>query len=487
MASLKSLVKDTAVYGTSSIIGRLLNWLLVPIYTYTFTQTGEYGIVTNLYSYVAVILIILTFGTETGFFRFTNHERWNDTGQVYTTTLIAVGSVSMLFAVVMTIFSPSVARWLEYGDHPEYIWMMAVAVAADAFTSIPFAYLRSKKRPYRFATVKLINIGLNIVLNLVFIKLLPLTTGLTPHIGYIFLANFICSLLTIVLLLPELRAEKYSFNGRLLKEMLRYSFPLLILGLAGIMNQTVDKILLPILEPDRDQAMADLGVYGACYKVAVIMVMFLQAFRFAYEPFVFSKHREKGMTDEQKLNNYSRVMTWFIALGLLIFLGVMAYLPLLRYFISPAYFQGLKVVPVIMLGELCFGIFFNLSIWYKLTDRTVWGSIFSIGGLIVTLALNVVLVPRMGYMGCAWAALACYGSMMTASYIIGQKKFKVPYNLGRIGVYVAAAALLYLVATLSATGNHWVDMGISTITLLVYVSLLWRLELKGVVSLMGHR
>ncbi|MCM1450364.1 MAG: lipopolysaccharide biosynthesis protein [Clostridiales bacterium] len=479
MASLRSLVKDTAVYGTSSIIGRLLNWLLVPIYTYTFTQTGEYGIVTNLYSYVAVALILLTFGMETGFFRFTNHERWNNPGQVYTTTLIAVGSVSLLFAIIMSAISPSVARWLDYGDHPEYIWLMAIAVAADAFTSIPFAYLRYKKRPYRFASVKLINIGLNIALNLLLIKVLPWAIGLTPHIGYIFLANFVCSLLTIVLLLPELRAEKYRFNMNLFKEMLRYSFPLLVLGLAGIMNQTVDKILLPLLEPDRDQAMADLGVYGACYKVAVIMVMFLQAFRFAYEPFVFSKHREKGMTTEQKLNDYSRVMTWFIALGLLIFLGVMAYMPLLRYFISPAYFDGLKVVPVIMLGELCFGIFFNLSIWYKLTDHTVWGSIFSIGGLIITVTLNIILVPRMGYMGCAWAALACYGTMMLASYMIGQHRFRVPYNLGRIGIYVAAAALLYAAARLTATGNNWTDMGISTITIIAYISLLWKLELRG--------
>ena len=480
MASLKSLVKDTAVYGISSIVGRLLNWLLVPIYTYTFTSTGEYGIVTNLYSYVAVALILLTYGMETGFFRFTNHERWKSPAQVYTTSLITVGFTSLLFAIIISIFSAPIARTLDYGNHPEYIWMMAIAVAADAFTSLPFAYLRYKKRPYRFATVKLIAIGLNIGLNLLFIKVLPWLCGITPEIGYIFLANLICSLVTIIMLMPELRAERYSFNGTLLREMLRYSLPLLILGLAGIMNQTIDKILLPLLESDHDQAMSELGIYGACYKVAVIMVMFLQAFRFAYEPFVFSKHREAGMTLEQKLNDYSRVMTWFVAIGFLIFLGVMEFLPVLRYFISPAYFEGLKVVPVIMLGELFFGIFYNLSIWYKLTDKTIWGSYFSIIGLAITVTLNVILVPRIGYMGCAWAAISCYGMMMILSYVIGQAHFRVPYRLGRLATYAVAALALYGIGELIKVDNNLVNMSTGTLLILVYIALLWRLELRGV-------
>ena len=282
------------------------------------------------------------------------------------------------------------------------------------------------------------------------------------------------------MLLPELRAERYSFNGKLLREMLAYSLPLLVLGLAGIMNQTIDKILLPVLEPDRAHAMSDLGIYGACYKVAVIMVMFLQAFRFAYEPFVFAKHREAGMTMEQKLADYSRVMTWFVALGFLIFLGVMVFLPVLRYFISPAYFEGLKVVPVIMLGELFFGIFFNLSIWYKLTDRTAWGSWFSLGGLAITVGLNVLLVPRIGYMGCAWAALACYGTMMVTSYIIGQARFPVPYRLGRLAVYAVTALGLYGLTYVVKTGHEIADMGIGTFFIIAYIALIWRLELPGV-------
>ncbi|MDE6802372.1 MAG: lipopolysaccharide biosynthesis protein [Muribaculaceae bacterium] len=487
MAGLKSLLKDTAVYGISSIIGRLLNWLLVPMYTYVFTQTGEYGIVTNLYSYVAVALIILTYGMETGFFRFTNHERWDNPKEVYTTSLLTIGTTSVIFAIGAWMAAPSLSVLLDYGHHPEYIRMMGIAVAADAFTSIPFAYLRYQKRAYRFAALKLIGIGLNILLNIFFIIVCPWLWHAAPAaiswfydptfgIGYIFLANVICSLVTLLLLIPELSGLKWRFNRTLLGEMLRYSLPLLILGLAGIMNQTVDKILLPILEPDKQQAMSDLGVYGACYKVAVIMVMFLQAFRFAYEPFVFAKNREAG---GDKMQTYSSVMTWFVAFGFLIFLGVMEFLPIIRYIISPTYFQGLKVVPVIMLAELFFGVFFNLSIWYKLTDRTSWGSWFSIGGLCITVTLNVLLVPRISYMGCAWAALACYSAMMTASYIIGQRKFPVPYRLGRLTVYAIAGIGLWLLGDLVKPGILAADLAIGTLLILVYVGLIYILEIQN--------
>lgn len=486
MAGLRSLVKDTAIYGISSIVGRLLNWLLVPMYTYVFTRTGEYGIVTNLYSYVAVVLILLTYGMETGFFRFTNHERWDNPMEVYSTSLAAVGSTSLMFMCVVTLFAGDISRLLDYGDHPSYIWMMAIAVGADAFTAIPFSYLRYRRRPYRFAALKLIGIGLNIALNLFFILLCPWLWKVAPGaigwfydptfgIGYIFLANMICSLVTVVLLLPELTGFRWTFNRRLLNEMLRYSLPLLVLGLAGVMNQTIDKILLPVLESDREQAMSDLGVYGACYKVAVIMVMFLQAFRFAYEPFVFAKNRETG---GDKMATYSRVMTWFVAFGFLIFLGVMEFLPVIKYIISPTYFSGLRVVPVIMLAELFFGVFFNLSIWYKLTDRTAWGSWFSLGGLAITVGLNILLVPRIGYMGCAWAALACYSAMMVASYVIGQRKFPVPYRTGRLALYGIAAIGLWQVGELVKPGRLGADMVLGVALIIAYATLVYWLEIR---------
>ena len=359
MPSVKSLFKDTAIYGVSSIVGRFLNWCLVPMYTYCF-PSAEYGIVTNLYAYVALVLVILIYGMETGFFRFANHERYSDPGQVYTTSLISLGTTSALFIVAGCLLSPQLAGLLDCGAHPAYIWMMVVAVGADAFTSIPFAYLRYRHRPMRFASLKLVNIGLNIGLNLFFILLCPWLWRVAPEsigwfydpgfgIGYIFLANMISSLAVLALLLPELTAERYSFNGELLRRMLSYSFPLLIIGIAGIMNQTIDKILFPMIYPDRATAMTELGIYGANYKIAIVMVMFIQAFRFAYEPFIFAQSREKG---EDRNIAYRQAMTWFVIAAMFIFIGVVFFLPVLKYFIS-----GLFLGPEGGAGDYDGGVF----------------------------------------------------------------------------------------------------------------------------------
>lgn len=479
MASIKSLFKDTAIYGVSSIVGRFLNWCLVPVYTYCFAA-AEYGIVTNLYAYVALALVILTYGMETGFFRFANHERWKDPAQVYSTTLISLGVSSTLFMIAACWLSPQIARLLDCGDHPAYVWMMAIAVGVDAYTAIPFAYLRYQKRPVKFATLKLINIGLNIGLNLFFILACPKLHQLAPQwvdwfyrpdfgIGYIFLANMIASLVMLLLLTPEITGRRYTFSRQLLGEMLRYSYPLLILGLAGIMNQTIDKILFPFIYPD-SRAMVELGIYGANYKIAIVMVMFIQAFRFAYEPFIFAQHKERGSDRNQA---YSDAMTWFVIAGLFIFLGVMYFLPVLKYFISPAYFSGLKVVPVIMMAEFFFGIFFNLSVWYKLSDRTIWGTWFSLVGLAVTVALNFALVPLLGFMGCAWAALACYATMMVLSWAVGRRRHPIEYDMRRLFFYFMAAMALWYAGTLLATGNNLVDLPARVLLLAVYVGIVY--------------
>lgn len=479
------MAKDTAIYGLSSIIGRFLNWCLVPMYTNLFTQS-EYGIVTYIYSLTALLLIILTYGMETGFFRFANHERWNNPAQVYTTSLISLGTTSILFMIAACLFSGPISAMAECAGHPSYIWMMAIAVAVDAYTSIPFAYLRYKKRPVRFAALRLINIGLNIGLNLFFLLVCPWLWKTYPDliawfympdfgIGYIFLANMISSVTTLLMLYPELTAETYSFNGKLLREMFVYSFPLLILGIAGVMNQSIDKILYPYIATGetRIQAMTDLGIYGANYKIAIVMVMFIQAFRFAYEPFIFARNKEAG---SEKKQAYADAMKFFIIFALLIFLGVMFYLDIIRYFISPAYFSGLKVVPVIMLAELFFGIFFNLSLWYKLTDQTIWGTWFSLLGLAVTIALNIILVPKMGYMGCAWAAFFCYATMMTASYLIGAKKYPIDYNIKRIMLYVVAAAVAYAVAAVASTPWTALNYTVRATILAAYIGLVIRTE-----------
>lgn len=477
MAGVKSLFKDTAIYGVSSIVGRFLNWCLVPMYTYLFTA-GEYGVVTNIYAYVALAIVILTYGMETGFFRFANHERWSDPIQVYTTGLVSLGTTSALFAIAGCLLSPWLAGLLDCPEHPSFIWMMVLTVAIDAYTALPYAYLRFRKRPVRFATIRLTGIALNIGLNLFFILLCPKLWQSVPEtiawfydpefgIGYIFLANLISSAVSLLLLAPEICGVSYSFCGKLLREMLVYSYPILILGIAGIMNQTIDKILYPMLIPDHARALHELGIYGANYKIAIIMVVFTQAFRFAFEPFIFAQNKEEKGAERNA--SYARAMNWFVAFSLFIFLGVMFYLPVLRYFISPEYFSGLKVVPIVMMAELFSGVFFNLSLWYKLSDRTIWGSWFSFFGLAVTLIINIIFVPIFGYIACAWAAFLCYGTMMAASYFVGRRYYPIPYQLGKLALYTLSAALLWGASWLLTTGNIWIDFPTRFLLLSVFI------------------
>lgn len=483
MSSVKSLAKDTVYYGLSSIVGRFLNWCLVPLYTQCFLPP-EYGVVTYLYSYTALALVILTYGMETGFFRFANHDRYPDPMKVYSTALVSLACSSTVFIAAALIFLSPLANALECPHHHSYVALMAVTVALDAFTAIPFSYLRYRHKAMRFALLRLLNIGINIALNLFFILMCPWLWSVAPAtiswfydptfgIGYIFLANFISSLLNLVVLSPELRGFRWSFDGRLWREMIVYSLPLLVLGAAGIMNQTIDKIMIPRLVADPATAMTQVGIYGANYKIAVVMVMFIQAFRFAYEPFIFARSEEKG---EDRLQAYSDAMKWFVILGIFIFLGVMFYLPVLRYFISSDYFSGLDVVPLILIAEFFFGIFFNLSLWYKLTDRTHWGMWFSLLGLAVTVALNVILVPRMGYMGCAYAALGCYTVMMLASYFTGKHFYPINYPTGRLCLYFVIGMALYGAGELATLPHPIATMALRTVLLAVYVIVVLRIE-----------
>lgn len=474
-------MKDTAIYGVSSIIGRFLNWCLVPLYTMMF-PAAEYGVVTYVYSVVALALIILTYGMETGFFRFANHERWNNPMLVYSTSLISLAVTSTAFVVAVLLFLSPISRAMECENHPSFVAIMAVCVALDAFTAIPFSYLRYQKRPIRFAYLRLINIGLNIGLNLFFILACPAIMKVAPQtiswfydpdfgIGYIFLANLISSVVTFVMLAPELRGFSWKFNSQLWHEMIKYSAPLLVLGIAGVMNQTLDKILYPSLA-DPATAMEGLGIYGANYKIAIVMVMFIQAFRFAYEPFIFAQSKDKN-----SYQAYRDAMKYFVIFSLMIFMGVMFYLDILKYFISPRYFSGLQVVPIIMMAELFFGIFFNLSLWYKLTDKTIWGMYFSLFGLFITVALNVILVPRFGYMGCAWAAFFCYGTMMVSSYFVGKAKHPIGYPMKRIAGYFVLAAVfyvlgLYVLVTPSVIANY----AIRAALLVAYATIVVRRE-----------
>ena len=414
MSEMKSLAKDTAIYGLSSIIGKFLNYLLVPLYTYVLARTDDYGVVTNLYAWTALLLVILTYGMETGFFRFANREEY-DAKSVYKTAFMTLLSTSTLFALVVVLFQQPIAGFLGYADHSEFIAMMAVTVALDAFASIPFAYLRYEKRAMLFAALKLLFVVLNIGFNILFLVVLG-----KNDVFYVFLSNILATIIQTLCLLPFTMPRGGRYDLGTLKQMLRYSLPLLVLGVAGIMNQTLDRILFPYLYTGAD-AQAQLGIYGACFKVAMVMMMFTQAFRYAYEPFVFSKHKDRNSVEA-----YADAMKYYIIFSYLILLGVIFYLDIFRYIVSSAYWEGLKIVPVVLWTYVFQGVYFNLSFWYKLTDETQWGAYFSLIGLGITLLLQIVGVPLIGYWASCGSSLVCYFVIMQLSYVIGQRKAPIP-------------------------------------------------------------
>ena len=454
MANLKSLAKDTAIYGMSSILGRFLNYLLVPLYTSNISAaSGGYGIITNLYAYTALLLVILTYGMETTFFRYANKTN-EDPQKVYSSTLIMVGFTSLLFIVLVSIFLQPLSGVMGYSDHSSYVWVMAATVSIDAFQCIPFAYLRYKKRPIKFAALKLLFIAFNIALNLLYFVVLPDLYKSYPDIiqhiynpetgvGYAFYINLVCTASITFFFYKELTGFKYTFDKELAKRMLSYSWPILILGIAGILNQNADFILFPYLYKG-SQAHQQLGIYGAASKIAMIMAMITQAFRYAYEPFVFGKGNDKDNRE-----TYAVAMKYFIIFTLLAFLVVMGYINILRHIIGRDYWEGLKVVPIVMAGTIMMGVYFNLSFWYKLIDKTIWGAYFSGIGCFVLILINIIFVPQYGYMACAWAGLIGYATAMTLSYFVGQKKYPINYPLKSIGIYVLMTVIFFIAITYS--------------------------------------
>jgi len=465
MSEMKSLAKDTAIYGVSSIVGKFLNYLLVPLYTYVLKQTADYGIVTNLYAWTALLLVLLTYGMETGFFRFANREDF-DSKSVYKTAYLTLLCTSALFTMLVVIFHQPIANVLGYPDHSEFVEMMFATVAIDAFACIPFAYLRYQKRPMLFAALKLLFVLLNIAFNILFLVVLG-----KNDVFYVFLSNILATGIQTLVLLPFTLPKGGQFDGNTLRQMLRYSLPLLVLGVAGIMNQTLDRILFPYLYTG-DDAQAQLGIYGACFKVAMVMMMFTQAFRYAYEPFVFSKHK-----DRQSVEAYADAMKYYIIFSYLILLGVVFYLDIFRYIVSSAYWEGLKIVPVVLWTYVFQGIYFNLSFWYKLTDETKWGAYFSLIGLIITLVLQVVFVPIIGYWASCGSSLVCYLCIMLLSFIIGQKKAPIPYDMKTIGLYTlftVGLLAVYYALRLYFISNTWLMMAIGTVLLFIYLAILVR-------------
>ena len=479
--NLKSLAKDTAIYGLSSIVGRFLNYLLVPLHTYKIAaESGGYGIVSNLYAYTALFLALLTFGMETTLFRFANKPGADDK-LVYSNALRMVGCVAAAFVALVLVFLHPLAGGMGYEQHPEYIGIFALITAQDAFQAIMFSRLRQQHRPLRFMALKFCFIIPSILLNLfIFLVMdkIPALHDIFVHfnygVGLIFVANLICTTLVSLLFIPEIKGIAYGFDKKLAKEMLRYSWPLLLLSLVGVLNQVADKILVPYLLPG-EEGMVQLGIYGACVKIAMIMSLLTQAFRYAYEPIVFADNKDRNspatLADGTK---------YFIIFTLLAFLAVVVYMPILQHFVGEGYREGLGVIPIVMMAEIFMGVYFNLSFWYKLTDQNWWGAIMSAIGVAVMVAINVIFVPKIGYWACAWGGFAGYGTSMLLSWFIGQKKYPIPYDLKAIGLYFVAAALLYTAyVLLGRTGLGPIPcMAVGTVLLLAYCALIWRRDLR---------
>ena len=464
MGKLTNIAKDTAIYGLSSIIGRFLNYWLVPLYTAKLSAaSGGYGVITNMYAYTALIMVLLTFGMETTYFRFTNKTQENAM-TVYSTTLISVGMVALSFIALIFLFLSPLSQLMGYANHPSYVWVMGVTVAIDAFLCIPFAYLRQQKKALKFAALKLLNIIVTILLNMVYFALLD-----GKDVGFAFYINLCCSTILLLCMVKELTGFRYVFDKALLHRMLTYSWPILILGIAGILNQAADKMLFPYIYIG-DDANKQLGIYGACSKIAMIMAMITQAFRFAYEPIVFA-----GVKDKDSHDIYAKAMKYFIIFTLLAFLMVIAYMDILKYIIGSDYWVGLRVVPIVMAAEIMMGIYFNLSFWYKVTDKTIWGAVFSGIGCFVLLAINIIFVPKYGYIACAWGGFAGYGIAMVTSYFVGQKYNPIDYPLKEITVYLILALILYVMMESFKGWGMAASLAVNTLLVGVFIAyIVWR-------------
>ena len=485
MASLKSLVKDTAIYGLSSILARFINYWLVPIQTQKFNAMGgQYGIITNIYAYVSLLIILLTYGMETIFFRFMNKEG-EQPEKVYSTALRMVLMTSVAFAVAISLFLHPISAAMGYEDHPEYVWVMFVTVAIDAFMALPFAYLRHVHKPVKFASLKIFNISLNIIFNLLYLVVFP-TLRLNPlqiydehftlDVVWVFYINMICSLVTLLMLWKELSGIRLGFDAATSRRMLKYTLPLLVMGLAGQFNQAASQILFPYFyNGNIEQANAQLGIYGACIKIAMVMVMITQAFRYAYEPFVFGKSQ-----DQDNKQTYAVAMKYYLIFTLLAFLVVIGYMDILRHLVGRSYWEGLRVVPIVMAAEIMFGIFFNLSFWYKLTNRTIWGAWFSGLGAVVLVTTDILLIPHFSYMACAWAGFAAYAVSMAASYFVSQKYYPIAYPLKSMAFYVAVTVVMFTIMSLSNDLLPvWAALTVNTSLIMLFAWTILQRDLPG--------
>lgn len=493
MSLLKKLAGETAIYGLSSIIGRVLNYLLTPLYTRLFIET-EYGIVSELYALTGFLMVLFIYRMETAFFRYGTEEGKRE--EAFSTALWSVLGTSLLFSALILFFSKNITGWLDYApEQHTFVTIFGLILAFDTLAEIPLARLRLEHKAKRFAVIRLTGIALNIGFNLFFLLLCPwlLKQGILPEltgkiyrpefgVGYIFLSNLIASAAVLLLLLPDMLRVRWQFNPSLWRTMFVYAAPLILASLAGIVNEMLDRELLKHLLPgDTASNLAQIGIYSACYKLAMLMSLFTQAFRYAAEPFFFAHAKHQ---DSRRL--YADVTKYFTIAGALAFLGVMLYLDIFKYFIDEPYWKGLAVVPILLLANLCLGLYYNVSIWYKLTDQTMLGGWIAVGGAVITIVLNVWWIPRIGYMGSAWATLICYASMTVACWWWGRKHYPVDYDLKKIATYIALALGLYFLSEL-VTANISLPkialLSFNTVLVLVYLAFAWVKEREALRAL----
>lgn len=484
---LKKLAGQTAIYGLGTILPRFLNYLLTPLLTYGFAAAA-YGINGELYAYISFLNVVFTYGMETAFFNF--YSKNENKEEVYNTALFSLVTSSVVMGGLLLLFSSSIASSFSTPNStylPQFISWSVLIIATDAIMAIPFARLRSENKAVWFSFLRLGNVIINVGLNIFYFKVCKTAyenneTGFfadmyNPQIGigYSFFANLIANLITLVLLAKQFAAFRFQFNSDLLKQMLKYALPLLVLGLAGMVNETLDRIILKKLMVDKDAAQVAQGIYSACYKIAILMTIFIQAFRFAAEPFFFNQSADKN---SKKV--YALVMKYFVIFCAFLFLGTMMNLEWIKYFIGEEYRAGLGVVPILLLANLCLGVVYNLSIWYKLSNNTRYGAIIAIVGAAVTIVINVLFVPLFSYMACAWATLAAYATMMVVSYVLGQKFFPIKYNLRAMFVFLIIAIGFYMISLLySGMESTILKVFLNNLFVILFAWLFYKLEFSN--------
>jgi O-antigen/teichoic acid export membrane protein len=473
MKEVRKLAGQTAVYGLGTIVPRFLNYaILTPLYTRVF-EKEQYGVVTELYAWMVLLQIVLTYGMETGFFRFS--QKKEEYEKVYSTALISLFMTSLLFVILVFIFIGPVASFMNYSNNPDYIKMFALILAIDSFSAIPFARLRRENRPIMFSFIKVTNVFVTIAIVIFLLKIAP-SLYENNHgwfrriydpgygVGYVFIANLAGSIVTLVMLIPFIARIRFIFDRELWNRMLRYSFPLLIAGLSGSINDALDKVILRRVSGE-ENGLATVGEYGAGYKVAVLMALFIQMFRFAAEPFFFerSKHSDAKET-------YSDVMKYFVIILLIVYLLINLYLPGIQFLLGKSYRDSLIVVPIISMAYLLYGIYINHSIWYKLNDLTRYGAYITLAGALITVVINLLFIPEYGYMASAWAHVASYGSMIILSFLFARKHYIIDYNMARLVPYFIITISLVIFDLKFSYGNIWLRMGVNTVFMLLFVS-----------------